>query len=124
MKFIQSEKKKVKKVLFLKILFRKYKSEIMVGSDQIIIDKFEMEVHLVRNKIEEIFRCESDGNRLIFAAANEHCDGCKMNNLFQLHHTCLTKEVEEAWATYFEHLKGKVDLQKSWKLAQQEVEID
>ena len=118
------KKKKVKKVLFLKILFRKYKSEIMVGSDQIIIDKFEMEVHLVRNKIEEIFRCESDVNRLIFAAANEHCDGCKMNNLFQLHHTCLTMEVEEAWATYFEHLKGKVDLQKSWKLAQQEVEID
>ena len=83
MQFIQSEKKKVKKVFFLKILFRKYKSEIMVGSDQIIIDKFEMEVHLVRNKIEEIFRCESDVNRLIFAAANEHCDGCKMNNLFQ-----------------------------------------
>ena len=51
-------KKKVKKVLFLKILFRKYKSEIMFGSDLIIIDKFEMEVHLVRNKIEEIFRCE------------------------------------------------------------------
>ena len=117
-------KKKVKKVLFLKILFRKYKSEIMFGSDQIIIDKFEMEAHLVRNKIEEIFRCESGVNRLIFAAANEHCDGCKMNNLFQLHHTCLTMEVEEAWATCFEHLKGKVDLQKSWKLAQQEVEID
>ena len=117
-------KKKVKKVLFLKILFRKYKSEIMFGSDQIIIDKFEMEAHLVRNKIEEIFRCESDVNRLISAAANEHCDGCEMNNLFQLHHTCLTMEVEEAWATYFEHLKGKVDLQKSWKLAQQEVEID
>ena len=82
----------------------------MVGSDQIIIDKFEMEVHLLRNKIEEIFRCESDVNRLIFAAANEHCDDCKMNNLFQLHHTCWTMKVEEAWATYFEHVKGKVDL--------------
>ena len=34
-------------------------------------------------------------------------------------------EVEEAWATYFEHVKGKVDLQKLWKLAQnEEVEID
>lgn len=28
-------------------------------------------------------------------------------------------EVEEAWATHFEYVKGKVDL---WKFAQQEVE--
>ena len=59
----------------------------MVGPDQIIFDKID-KIHLVRNEIEEIFRCESDVNRLIFAAANEHCDGCKMNNLFPLHHTC------------------------------------
>ena len=112
-------------MLLLKIfLFLKYKSKIIVGSDQIIIDKFEMEVHLGRNKIEEIFRCESDESHLIFAAANEHCDGCEMNNLFQLHHTCSTMEVEEAWATYFEHVKGKGDLQILWKLAQQELEID
>ena len=33
-------------------------------------------------------------------------------------------EVEEAWATYFEHVKGKVNLEKLGKLAQEEVEID
>ena len=93
----------------------KYKSKIMVGSDQIIIDDFEMGIHLMRNKIEEIFQDVffTDVNRLIYAAASEHCDGW-----------ALTMEVEEAWATYFEHVKGKVDLQKPWKLAQQKVEID
>ena len=65
----------------------------------------------MRNKIEEIFQDVffTDVNR----AANKHCDGC-----------ALTMEVEEAWATYFEHVKGKVDLQKPWKHAQQKVEID
>ena len=55
----------------------KYKSKIMVGSDQIIIDDFEMGIHLMRNKIEEIFQDVffTDVNRLIYAAANEHCDG-------------------------------------------------
>ena len=92
----------------------KYKSKIMVGSDQIIIDDFEMGIHLMRNKIEQIFQDVffTDVNRLIYGAANEHCDGW-----------ALTMEVEEAWATYFEHVKGKVDLQKPWKLAQQKVEI-
>lgn len=49
----------------------------MVGSDQVKIDEVEMEVHLMRNKIEEIFQdvFVRDVNRLIFAAANEHCDG-------------------------------------------------
>ena len=49
----------------------------MVGSDQIIIDEFEIVIHLMRNKIEEIFQDEfvTDVNRLIYAAANEHCDG-------------------------------------------------
>ena len=70
-----------------------------------------MGIRLMRNKIEEIFQDVffTDVNR----AANKHCDGC-----------ALTMEVEEAWATYFEHVKGKVNLQKSWKLAQQKVEID
>ena len=55
----------------------KYKSKIMVGSDQIIIDDFEMGIHLMRNKIEQIFQDVffTDVNRLIYGAANEHCDG-------------------------------------------------
>ena len=61
-------------------------------------------------------------NRLIYVAVNEHRDSCKMDDLSQLHHTCLTMDAQEAWATYFEHVKGKVDLKKLWKLAQQEVE--
>ena len=61
-------------------------------------------------------------NRLIYVEVNEHRDGCKMDDLSQLHHTCLTTDAQEAWATYFEYVKGKVDLKKLWKLAQQEVE--
>ena len=53
---------------------------------------------------------------------SEHRDGFKMDDLSQLHHTCLTMDAQEAWATYFEYVKGKVDLKKLWKLAQQEVE--
>ena len=65
-------------------------------------------------EIEEIFQdvFVTDVSRLIYAAANEHCDGCEMDDLSQLHHNCLTMEVEEAWETHFEHVKGKVDLQK------------
>ena len=42
----------------------------MVGSDQIIIDEVEMGVHLMRNKIGEIFQdvFVRDVNRLIYAA--------------------------------------------------------
>ena len=47
---------------------------------------------------------------------------CPYLDLAQLHHTCLTTDAQEAWATYFEYVKGKVDLKKLWKLAQQEVE--
>ena len=46
-----------------------------------------------------------DVNGLSYAAVNEHCDGCKM---------------DEA-ATYFEYVKGKVDL-KLRKSAEQELE--
>ena len=96
----------------------------MVGSDQIIIDEAEMGVHIIRNKIGEIFQdvFDREVNRLIYLAVNEHSDGCKMDDLSQLHHTFLTMDVQEAWATYFECVKGKVDLKKLWKLAQQEVE--
>ena len=96
----------------------------MVGSDQIIIDEVEMGLHIIRNKIGEIFQdvFDREVNRLIYLAVNEHSDGCKMDDLSQLHHTFLTMDVQEAWATYFECLKGKVDLKKLWKLAQQEVE--
>ena len=96
----------------------------MVGLDQIIIDEVEMGVHIIRNKIGEIFQdvFDREVNRLIYLAVNEHSDGCKMDDLSQLHHTFLTMDVQEAWATYFECVKGKVDLKKLWKLAQQEVE--
>ena len=96
----------------------------MVGSDQIIIDEVEMGVHIIRNKIGEIFQdvFVREVNRLIYVAVNEHRDGCKMEDLSQLHHTCLTTDAQEAWATYFEYVKGKVDLKTLWKLAQQEVE--
>ena len=96
----------------------------MVGSDQIIIDEVEMGVHIIRNKIGEIFQdvFDREVNRLIYLAVNEHSDGCKMDDLSQLHHTFLTMDFQEAWATYFECVKGKVDLKKLWKLAQQEVE--
>ena len=42
----------------------------MVGSEQIIIDEVEMGVHLMRNKIEEIFQdvFVREVNRLIYAA--------------------------------------------------------
>ena len=42
----------------------------------------------MRNKIEEIFQdvFVRDVSRLIYAAVNEHCDGCKMDDLSQLHH--------------------------------------
>ena len=72
----------------------------MVGSDQIIIDEFEMEY--TSCEIEEIFQdvFVTDVSRLIYAAANEHCDGCEMDDLSQLYHNCLTMEVEEAWATH------------------------
>ena len=42
----------------------------MVGSDQVIIDEVEMGVHLMRNKIGEIFQdvFVRDVNRLIYAA--------------------------------------------------------
>ena len=96
----------------------------MVGSDQIIIDEVEMGVHIIRNKIGEIFQdvFVREVNRLIYVAVNEHRDGCKMDDLSQLHHTCLTMDAQEARATYFEYVKGKVDLKKLSKLAQQEVE--
>ena len=96
----------------------------MVGSDQIIIDEVEMGVHIIRNKIGEIFQAVfvREVNRLIYVAVNEHRHGCKMEDLPQLHHTCLTTDAQEARATYFEYVKGKVDLKKLWKLAQQEVE--
>ena len=96
----------------------------MVGSDQITIDEVEMGVHIIRNEIGEIFQdiFFREMNRLIYVAVNEHRDGCKMDDLSQLHHTCLTMDAQEAWATYFAHVKGKVDLKKLWKLAQQEVE--
>ena len=91
----------------------------MVGSDQIIIDEVEMGVHIIRNKIGEIFQdvFVREVNRLIYVAVNEHRDGCKMDDLSQLHHTCLTTDAQEAWATYFEYVKGKADLKKLWKLA-------
>ena len=62
----------------------------MVGSDQIIIDEVEMGVHIIRNKIGEIFQdvFVREVNRLIYVAVNEHRDGCKMDDLSQLHHTC------------------------------------
>ena len=76
----------------------------MVGSDQIIIDEVEMGVHIIRNKIGEIFQdvFVREVNRLIYVAVNEHRDGCKMEDLPQLHHTCLTTDDQEAWATYFD----------------------
>ena len=42
----------------------------MVGSDQIIIDEVEMGVHIIRNKIGEIFQdvFVREVNRLIYAA--------------------------------------------------------
>ena len=42
----------------------------MVGSDQIIIDEVEMGVHIIRNKIGEIFQdvFVKEVNRLIYAA--------------------------------------------------------
>ena len=79
----------------------------MVGSDQIIIDEVEMGVHIIWNKIGEIFQdvFVREVNRLIYVAVNEHRDGCKMEDLPQLHHTCLTTDAQEAWATYFEYVK-------------------
>ena len=85
----------------------------MVGSDQIIIDEVELGVHLIRNKIGEIFQdvFVREVNRLIYVVVNEHCDGFKMDDLSQLHHTCLTMDVQEAGATYFEYVKGTVVLE-------------
>ena len=86
----------------------------MVGSDQTIIEEVEMGVHIIRNKRGEIFQdiFVREVNRLIYVAVNEHRDGCKMDDLSQLHHTCLTMDAQEAWAAYFEYVKGKVDLKK------------
>ena len=63
----------------------------MVGSDQIIIDEVEMGVHIIRNKIGEIFQdvFVREVNRLIYVAVNEHRDGCKMEDLSQLHHRAI-----------------------------------
>ena len=89
-----------------------------------------MGVHLMRNKIGEIFEdvFVREVNRLIYAAVNGHCDGCKMDDLSQLHHTCLTMQLtmdaQEASATCFEYVKGKVDLKKFWKLVHGKWKID
>ena len=63
-------KKGYEKIILEDIKFLKYKLKIVVGSDQIIIDEVEMGVHLMRNKIGEIFQdvFVRDVNRLIYAA--------------------------------------------------------
>ena len=82
----------------------------MVGSDQIIIDEVKMGVHIILNKIGEIFQDVFVGevNRLIYVAVNEHRDGCKMDDLSQLHHTCLTMDAQEQpVAKMMRHSHGK-----------------
>ena len=52
-------------------------------------------------------------NRLIYAAVNEHCDGCKMDCLSQMHHTaCSPTDEHQAWAFYSLHVKRDLDIEK------------
>ena len=89
-------KKRLRKDHFWRHQVSAVQVEIMVGSDQIIIDEVELGVHLIRNKIGEIFQdvFVREVNHLIYVAVNEHCDGCKMDDLSQLHHTCLTMDAQ------------------------------
>ena len=84
----------------------------MVGSDQIIIDEFEMGIHLMRNRRDfsrcVCYRCES----FDLCSSEWTLWWCEMDDLSQLHHNCLTMEVEEAWATHLWTREGKSGLTK------------
>ena len=59
---------------------------------------------------------------LIYAAVNENCDGCTIDCLSQMHHTCLPTDEHEAWVLYFEYVKRDLNLKKIVNLFQKKVE--
>ena len=87
----------------------------------LLVDEIELQV--LRNKIADIIQDEfvREMNGLVHEEARRCCEGCRIDDLSQLHHDCMMKGEDEIWVCYYEAAKRQLNVDKLWSIIEQQV---
>ena len=68
----------------------------------LLADETELQALHLWNKIADIIQYElaREMNGLVHEEARRYCEGCRTDDLGQLHHDCMIKEEDEIWTCY------------------------
>ena len=96
-------------------------------SAHLIVDEIEVESQLMRNKIADIIEevYVTEVKSLVHDEFQQRCEGCEMDDSFQLHHDCLAMVEEGIFGSLLrKSFKERLNIKSLWLKAQKRALLD